>query len=228
MARPKTKSAPKASSKRSPRNPTRRSRASRGIVVLVATRKGLWVQRTDAARKTFRADGPHFLGHVVSHLVLDPRDGKTLLAAAKTGHLGPTVFRSTDRGRTWKEAARPPAFSKAPEGEKGRVVDHTFWLTPGHASEPGTWYAGTSPQGLFRSEDGGVTWDPVSGLNDDPEYRKRFGGEQDGTPDGPKLHSVLVDPRDASHLYLGTSSGGVHESFDRGATWTPLSEGLEV
>jgi hypothetical protein len=198
------------------------------VVVLVATRKGAWLFHADAARKTWRADGPHFLGHVISHLVLDPRDGRTLLAAAKTGHLGPTVFRSTDLGRTWKEAVRPPAFPKAPEGEKGRVVDHTFWLTPGHASEPGTWYAGTSPQGLFRTEDGGATWDPISGLNDDPEYRKRMGGEQDGTPDGPKLHSVLVDPRDPAHLYLGMSSGGVHESIDRGQTWTPLSQGLEV
>ena len=83
------------------------------------------------ARKTWRADGPHFLGHIINHVVLDPRDGRTLLAAAKTGHLGPTVFRSTDLGRTWKEAARPPAFAKAANGEKGRTVDHTFWLTPG-------------------------------------------------------------------------------------------------
>src|SRR6266403_351261 len=77
--------------------------------------------------------------------------GPRVLAAARTGHLGPTVFRSTDRGRTWKEAARPPAFAKAADGEEGRAVDHTFWLTPGPGGEPDTWYAGTSPQGLFRS-----------------------------------------------------------------------------
>jgi hypothetical protein len=173
-------------------------------------------------------DGPHFLGHIVSHVVLDPRDGRTVLAAARTGHLGPTVFRSTDLGRRWAEAKRPPAFPKAPEGERGRAVDHTFWLTPGHASEPGTWYAGTSPHGLFRSSDGGVTWEPVSGLNDDPTYRAWMGGPQDGTPDGPKLHSILVDPRDPAHLYVGMSSGGVHESTDGGASWAPLVEGLEV
>ncbi|NMO18759.1 glycosyl hydrolase [Pyxidicoccus fallax] len=198
------------------------------MLVLVATRKGAWLYHGDARRRTWRVDGPHFLGHIISHLMLDPRDGRTLLAAAKTGHLGPTVFRSTDFGRTWKEAARPPAFAKAPEGEKGRVVDHTFWLTPGHASEPNAWYAGTSPQGLFRSEDGGVNWEPVSGLNDDPQYRTWMGGEQDGTPDGPKLHSVIVDPRDASHLYMAMSSGGVHESLDAGRTWAPIVRGLEV
>jgi len=195
------------------------------VLLLVATRKGAWLYRGDPARRTWRPDGPHFLGHVVHHLVLDPRDGRTLLASARTGHLGPTIFRSTDMGRSWKEAARPPAFARAREGEAGRAVDHAFWLAPGHASERDTWYAGTSPQGLFRSADGGVTWEPVPGINDDPRFQ---GTAQDGTPDGPKLHSVIVDPRDPAHLYVGMSSGGVHESLDGGRTWQPLVAGLEV
>jgi hypothetical protein len=214
---------------RSRTTPARRHATGGGRpVVLVATRKGAWLYHGDASRRRWRADGPHFLGHIANHVVLDPRDGRTLLTAAKTGHLGPTVFRSTDLGRSWKEASRPPAFTKASEGEKGRVVDHVFWLTPGHANEPGTWYAGTSPQGLFRSDDAGSTWEPVSGFNDHPQYRAWMGGEQDGTPDGPKLHSILVDPRDALHLYLAMSSGGVHESVDGGRRWTPLIKGLEV
>jgi photosystem II stability/assembly factor-like uncharacterized protein len=197
-------------------------------VVLVATRKGAWLFHGDAARKTWRVDGPHFLGNIINHLVLDPRDGRTLLAATKTGHLGPTIFRSTNLGRTWKEVAQPPAFAKASNGEKGRAVDHTFWLTPCHANEPNAWYAGTSPQGLFRSEDGGDTWKPLSMINDDPQYRSWMGSVQDGTPDGPKLHSIIVDPRDPKHLYFGMSGGGVHESVDGGRTFTPIVKGLEV
>jgi photosystem II stability/assembly factor-like uncharacterized protein len=197
-------------------------------VVLVATRKGAWLFHGDAARRSWQVDGPHFLGHIVNHLMLDPRDGRTLLAAAKTGHLGPTVFRSTNLGRTWKEAAKPPAFEKAQDGKPGRVVDHTFWLTPGPASEPDVWYAGTSPQGLFRSEDGGVTWAPFSTINDDPKYIGWMGTVQDGTPDGPKLHSIIVDPRDPKHLYFGMSGGGVHESTDGGRTFAPLIKGMEV
>jgi photosystem II stability/assembly factor-like uncharacterized protein len=205
-----------------------RARPKRGVLMLVATRKGAWMYHGDTARKTWRADGPHFLGHIISHLVLDPRDGRTLLAAAKTGHLGPTVFRSTDLGRNWKEAAQPPAFPKAPNGQPGRAVDHTFWLAPGHASEPDVWYAGTSPQGLFRSADGGVTWAPFSYINDDSQYRKWMGTVQDGTPDGPKLHSIIVDPRDPGHFYFAMSGGGVHESIDGGRTFAPLLKGLEV
>jgi photosystem II stability/assembly factor-like uncharacterized protein len=214
------------------KKPATRSKATsaraRRTVVLVATRKGAWIYHGDATRKTWRVDGPHFLGHTISQLVLDPRDKRTLLAAAKTGHLGPTIFRSTDMGKTWKEAAQPPAFAKAPEGEKGRSVDHTFWLTPAHANEPNVWYAGTSPQGLFRSEDGGVTWAPFSTINDDPQYREWMGTVQDGTPDGPKMHSIMIDPRDPKHMYFGMSGGGVHESLDGGTNWRVLINGMEV
>ncbi len=229
-----TRSVPAAKTAKPGATPTAKrkakpSAAAPGLVVLVATRKGAWLYHSDAKRKTWRADGPHFLGHTISHLMLDPRDGRTLLAAAKTGHLGPTVFRSTNMGRTWKEAAKPPAFAKPVEGgAPQRTVDHTFWLTPGHASEKGTWYAGTSPQGLFRSEDGGVTWAPFSGINDDPKYRAWMGSVQDGTPDGPKMHSIIVDPRDPAHLYFGMSGGGVHESVDGGRSWATLVKGMEV
>ncbi|HWY60288.1 MAG TPA: hypothetical protein VNW15_00150 [Rhizomicrobium sp.] len=214
-------------SKVSPRRDRTKTKRSHDLV-LVATRKGAWLYHADPSRKQWRADGPHFLGHIIHHLVLDPRDGRTLLAAASTGHLGPTIFRSTDCGRSWKEAARPPAFPKAPEGQKGRIVNHTFWLTPGHPDEPDVWYAGTSPQGLFRSGDGGRSWEPFSGVNDDPRYRAWMGSEQDGTPDGPKLHSIIVDPRDPAHLYFAMSGGGVHETRDGGRNWNPIVEGMAV
>jgi hypothetical protein len=199
------------------------------VALLVATRKGAFILRSDPARRAWRTTGPMFFGHIVHHMVLDTRGRerrRTLLAATSTGHLGPTLCRSGDFGRTWREASRPPAFPKAGEGQKGRAVSHTFWLAPGHASEPGVWYAGTSPQGLFRSDDDGDTWSPVTGFNDHPMYGKWTGGEQDGTPDGPKLHSINVDPRDARHLYVAMSGGGVFESRDRGASWSPLNEGV--
>ena len=194
-------------------------------LVMVATRKGAFLLWPDAERSNFRVDGPHFLGHILHHVVLDPRDRRTMFAAARTGHLGPTVFRSTDFGKNWQEAERPPMFRKAAEGEHPRAVDHVFWLAPGHPSEPEVWYAGTSPQGLFRSEDRGRTWEGVSGFNDHPMYGTWMGGEQDGTPDGPKTHSILIDPRDAKKIFVGCSGGGVFRSDDAGATWRPMNKG---
>jgi photosystem II stability/assembly factor-like uncharacterized protein len=192
-------------------------------VLLIGTRKGLWTLTSDSARATWALDGPSFLGHIIHHAVADPRDPATILAGTSTGHLGPTVLRSVDRGRTWTEASKPPAFR--PGDPHGRAVKKVFWLTPGHAEEPGSWFAGGSPQGLFRSEDAGDTWEPVDGWNDHRSWIDWAEWPEEGTPDGSMLHSVLVDPRDPAHLYLGLSGGGVFESTDGGAGWAPLNEG---
>ncbi|MGE5384364.1 MAG: WD40/YVTN/BNR-like repeat-containing protein, partial [Betaproteobacteria bacterium] len=69
---------------------------------------------------------------------------------------------------------------------------------------------------------------PFSILNDDPQLRQWMGSEKDGTPNGPKLHSIIVDPRDAQHLYIAMSGGGVHETTDGGQTFTTLIDGMDV
>ena len=198
---------------------------SHRLHVLVGTRKGLFVLSADRARRRWSMAGPHFLGQTVNHAVIDPRDGRTMLAAVKAGHLGPTVFRSSDLGRTWKEARRPPAFPKAAAGEEGIAVDHVFWLTPGHAKHARRWYAGTSPQGLFVSSDGGNAWESVAGFNANRANDPWIAKGQDAPPDGATLHSIQVDPFDPAHLYLGLSAGGIFESRNEGATWKPLNRG---
>jgi photosystem II stability/assembly factor-like uncharacterized protein len=191
--------------------------------IWIGTRKGVFSLRRKPRSTAWQLVGPVFLGHTIHHIVQDPRDPKCLLMAAKTGHLGPTVYRSTDWGRSWQESTKPPAFRKAAQGEEPRAVARVFWLTPGHASDPGVWYAGSSPAGLFRSEDDGDTWQPVSGFNDHP-MRPQWAPNM-GTPDGEFLHSIIVDPRNARHLYLAISIGGVFESTDGGRDWVPLNEG---
>ncbi|HXN15694.1 MAG TPA: glycosyl hydrolase, partial [Usitatibacter sp.] len=152
-------------------------------------------------------------------------DGRTLLAAVRAGHLGPTVFRSEDLGASWKEAVLPPAFPKAESPAAGEAVSHVFWLTPAHASERGRWYAGTSPQALFVSDDSGSKWKSVAGFNAHPDRRRWIGPAQEAPPDGGTLHSINVDPHDSRHLYIGLSSGGVFESRDAGASWSALNRG---
>ena len=192
--------------------------------LLVGTRKGLW-SLTSEDRSGWSVGEPAFFGHVVQHAVLDPRDGRTVLVAASTGHLGPTVMRSEDGGTTWSEASRPPAFAKGDRLD--RALKTVFLLTPGHPDQPGTWYAGgASPQALFRTGDGGDTWAPVTGWNDHPMWETWCEWPEENTPDGSMLHSVLVDPRDPAHLYLGLSGGGVFESTDGGGDWTPLNQGV--
>src|SRR5437867_8358655 len=176
------------------------------VALLIGTRKGAFLYASDPSRRKWKVSGPHMLGSTVHHMVLDPRDGRTLLMAARTGHLGPTIFRSTDGGKSWKEAVNPPAFPRVPEGETGPSVHHTFWLSPGHASERDVWWAGTAPHGLFRSGDGGASWEPVEGFNG---YLKTLAKPEERlgeTPGGKLTHSILVDPRDAGHMYIGLST----------------------
>lgn len=81
-----------------------------GTNILIGTRKGAFVLSSDANRQEWSLSEPTYLGHIIYHFV---SNGTTCLMAAKTGHLGPTVFRSADHGATWTEAASPPGFSCA-------------------------------------------------------------------------------------------------------------------
>lgn len=227
----------KAVSKKSPTKKSAGKKSSKSIGtakarrvdLLVGTIKGAFFLRSDASRKSWKIEGPQFLGNECNHWVQDPRDGKTMLLAAVTGHLGPTVFRSTDGGKKWTEASKPPAFPKAPEGQEGPAVKRTFFLSPGHASQPGVWWAGTVPHALFRSDDGGATWEPIESFNKYvaklKEKEPMLIGE---TPGGAITHSILIDPRDAKHMYVALSSGGTFETKDSGKNWRPLNENVSV
>lgn len=209
-------------------------RSSGSRVLLVGTAKGGFLLAGDAARKSWKLHGPFLLGQKVYDVRADPRDGKTILMTATGGHLGPTIYRSTNRGKSWKEVARPPRFGTLPKGKKpqeatasrGFVVKTNFFLAAGHADEKGVWYCGTSPSGLFRSEDGGNTWKGVAGFNERPTWWQWTRGGSPGSPEGALLHSIQTDPRDAEHLFVSMSSGGTFESFDAGRHWKPLNKGV--
>jgi photosystem II stability/assembly factor-like uncharacterized protein len=196
------------------------------VSLLIGTRKGVFFLDGDDERATWELSEPHFLGHIAQHVMVDPRNGTRMLAAMRTGHLGPTVYWTDDRGAPWHESSKPPAFRTGEPLE--RSLSAVFWLTPGHADEPGVWYAGGSPQGLFTTADGGDTWEPVDGWNDHPMWTTWAEWPEQNTPDGSMLHSVIVDPRDADHMYIGLSGGGVFETADRGTDWRPLNAGCEA
>ena len=104
------------------------------VALLIATKKGAFILKSDSKRRAWQLTGPIFLGHIVHHLMLDPRDQRTLLLAAKTGHLGPTVFRSTNFGKTWKEGD----FEQLLGGVTSRVFDvypDSAVIYPGHGDD---------------------------------------------------------------------------------------------
>jgi hypothetical protein len=196
----------------------------------VATRKGLFTLVNGASKWSIERTA--FLGDPVSAILHDPRSG-TLYAALNHGHFGNKVHRSRDGGATWEEIATPE-YPEKPEGWTPRApVEGTpadwalkqIWvLAPGGADEPDVLWCGTLPGGLFRSEDGGESWALNRALWDDPRREEWFGGGADY----PGIHSICVDPRDARHVLLGVSCGGVWRTRDGGGSWDLAGTGLRA
>jgi photosystem II stability/assembly factor-like uncharacterized protein len=206
----------------------------------VATRKGLFtLERSEQRRQGVAGDSAKwsiartaFLGDNCTLLMHDPRDG-SLLAALDHGHFGVKMHRSRDEGATWQEIAAPaypekPADYVPKTPAEGRPVDWALkliWaLAPGGANEPGAVWCGTLPGGLFRSEDGGDSWAINRPLWDDPRREEWFGGGADQ----PGIHSICVDPRDAKHVTIGVSCGGVWTTRDGGQSWTLAGKGMRA
>lgn len=133
----------------------------------------------------------------------------------------------------------PAAPSGAPEYADATV--YKIWnIAFGAAHQPGRMYAGTIPGGLFVSDDGGDSWELNRPLwNHESRGGDLFAGDAtsnncwSGTPASidygvfePGIHSIVIDPRNADHLYVAASSAGVIESTDGGKTWTGRNRGM--
>jgi photosystem II stability/assembly factor-like uncharacterized protein len=196
----------------------------------VSTRKGLFTLERGAAG--WAVSRAAFVGDNCTLTMHDPRSGH-LIAALNHGHFGVKLHRSQDGGVTWKEIAAP-AYPEKPAGYvpktpvEGVPVEWTLklvWaLEPGGPNEPGVIWCGTLPGGLFKSEDGGNSWELNRALWDDPRREQWFGGGADQ----PGIHSICVDPRDARHVKVGVSCGGVWTTRDGGAHWEITARGMRA
>jgi glyoxylase-like metal-dependent hydrolase (beta-lactamase superfamily II) len=196
----------------------------------VATRKGLFTV-APAGTHRWGITRVAFLGDHVSMVLPDGRDG-SVYSALDHGHFGVKLHRSRDGGETWEELPAP-AFPKQPEGETdqdgfGRPLAWKLvkiWsLEAGLATQPGVLWCGSIPGGLFRSGDGGASWELVRSLWDHPGRKQWFGGGADL----PGIHSISVDPRDGRRVTAGVSCGGVWLTEDGGETWRCRADGMRA
>ncbi len=194
--------------------------------LLVGTRKGLFRFERDAGGHWGISD-TWFLGDPVSLVLAEP-GGRRLHAALALGHFGVKMQRSEDGGASWSETTVPaypekPADIEDKDPVRGTDVPwNTEMIWSMALGGPRELWCGTIPGGLFRSVDGGDSWELMRALWDDPRRSKWMGGGYDLAG----IHSVLVDPRDPAHVTVAVSVGGVWTTHDAGASWQLIGAGL--
>ncbi len=188
-------------------------------LLLVGTRKGLWIGRSDEERTDWSWSGPHFDMEEVYSVMIDTR-GQTprLLVGSSSSWLGPQVWRSDDLGESWQET--PNGAVRFPDGTDATLA-RVWQLTPG--ALPEIVYAGTEPGAVFRSTDRGETFTLEQALWDHPHrelWQAGFGGQA--------FHTVLPHPSDPDSVTVALSTGGVYRTTDGGASWEPRNQGIRA
>ena len=191
--------------------------------LLLGTRKGLIAYRFENGN--WQAENLSFEGVPVSIAYADPRNGKWW-AALDHGHWGVKLHRSADRGKTWEEVAAP-AFPEGEEVKDGMPAATRYIWSISHGGNNNTSriWLGTDPGGLFVSENGGDSFELVESLWNHPTRKTHWMG---GGRDLPGIHSIVVDPRNEDHVYIGISCAGVFETLDAGKTWQTKNTGLRA
>ncbi|MGD9724947.1 MAG: WD40/YVTN/BNR-like repeat-containing protein [Nitrospiraceae bacterium] len=221
------------------------------IRLLVGTRKGAFILTSDGKRKQWDVSGPYFAGWEMYHLKGSPADSDRLYASQTSGWFGQIIQRSDDGGKTWYQPGTPPgeptmAPDGTPKGESNKFVYDTspetgkpltthqhydgtqrpwefkrVWHLEPSLTDPNTVYAGVEDAALFRSTDGGQTWQELAGL------RSAKGNLWQPGAGGMCLHTIMLDQKHPGRIFIAISAAGVFRTDDGGQTWRPVNKGLK-
>jgi photosystem II stability/assembly factor-like uncharacterized protein len=196
--------------------------------VLVGTKKGAFVLTSDGKREQWDVAGPHFGGWEIYHMKGSPVDPNRLYASQTSGWFGQVIERSDDAGKTWAPVGNKFAY----EGEVGthQHYDGTprpwefkrVWHLEPSLTDAETVYAGVEDAALFRSIDGGTTWQELPGLRG-----HGTGSRWQPGAGGMCLHTILLDPSDPARIFVAISAAGAFRSDDAGESWRPITRGLK-
>jgi hypothetical protein len=199
-----------------------------GVRVLVGTRKGAFVLSSDGKRERWDVSGPHFAGWEVYHVAGSPADPDRVYAAPSGGWFGQLLQRSDDGGVTWTPVGNEFSYEGVPgthqwyDGTPHPWEFARVWHLEPTPGDPDTLYAGVEDAALFRSSDGGRTWQELPGLREHgsgPQWQPGAGGMC--------LHTIVLDPRDPSRMHIAISAAGVFRTDDGGKTWKATNHGLQ-
>jgi photosystem II stability/assembly factor-like uncharacterized protein len=213
------------------------------VRVLVGTKKGAFILTADGKRESWTVNGPLFAGWEMYHLKGSPVNPNRIYASQTSGWFGQIIQRSDDGGKTWTPpgGGPPPSDGGMPRGEsnkfvyEGEVGKHLWydgtphpwefkrvWHLEPSLTDPDTVYAGVEDAALFRSTNGGHTWQEL------PALRAAKGHLWQPGAGGMGLHTILLDKTNPNRIYVAISAAGVFRTDDGGQTWKPATRGLKT
>jgi photosystem II stability/assembly factor-like uncharacterized protein len=197
------------------------------VRVLVGTRKGAFVMTSDAKRARWDISGPHFAGWEIYHVKGSPSDPNRLYASQSSGWFGQLIQRSNDGGKTWEPVGNKFTYDGVPgthqwyDGTPHPWEFKRVWCLEPSLTDPDTVYAGVEDAALFRTVDGGQTWEELSGLRGHGS-----GSRWQPGAGGMCLHTILQDPSNSKRIFIAISAAGAFRTDDGGRSWQPINQGL--
>jgi len=198
-----------------------------GVRLLVGTRKGAFILTSDGKRERWNVNGPHFMGWETMHLKASPADPNRIFAAPSISWFGQQIHRSNDGGKTWEPVNNQFTY----DGDTGthQWYDGTpkpwefkrVWHVEPSLTDPDTAYAGVEDAALFKTTDGGQSWQELPGLR-----RHGSGPRWQPGAGGLCLHTIIQDPSNADRMYIAISAAGAFRTEDGGKSWQAINQGL--
>jgi photosystem II stability/assembly factor-like uncharacterized protein len=196
--------------------------------VLAGTRKGAFVLESDGKREKWDVSGPHFAGWEIYHMKASPVDPNRIWVSQTSGWFGQQIQVSNDGGKTFEAIGNQFAYEGVPgthqwyDGTPHPWEFKRVWHLEPCLKDPNTAYAGVEDAALFRTSDGGKSWQELSGLREHgsgPKWQPGAGGMC--------LHTIILDPSDAKRMYIAISAAGAFRTDDGGKSWKPINRGLK-
>jgi photosystem II stability/assembly factor-like uncharacterized protein len=195
---------------------------------LVGTRKGAFILTSDGKREKWDVSGPHFGGWDIYHVKGSLVDPNRLYASQTSGWFGQLIQRSNDGGKTWEPVGNEFTYDGITgthqwyDGTPHPWEFKRVWHLEPSLTDPDTVYAGVEDAALFRTTDGGKTWEELSGLR-----RHGSGSKWQPGAGGMGLHTILLDRSHSERIFIAISAAGVFRTDDAGKTWRPMNKGLK-
>jgi hypothetical protein len=197
------------------------------VRVLVGTRKGAFILTADGQRDRWEVNGPHFAGWEIYHVKGSPVETDRLYASQTSGWFGQVMQRSDNGGKTWETVGNEFNYDGVPgthqwyDGTQHPWVFKRVWHLEPSLNDPNTVYAGVEDAALFKTVDGGKTWQELPGL------RNAKGNLWQPGAGGMCLHTIVLDPNRPDRIFVAISAAGAFRSDDEGKTWLPANSGLK-